>query len=143
VADVCCLLGNRVYGREAQRSRSWRGRIGLRLVLILAIAAVLRSTSLHEFLAQIQQSAGSSKLLAWSGVTLCVLGFGLAISARWHLGRDWGMPMTRKEEPELITSGPYASIRHPIYTGLTGAVRGLHAANRGARAAAISQRLNK
>jgi protein-S-isoprenylcysteine O-methyltransferase Ste14 len=50
--------------------------------------------------------------------------FGLAISARWHLGRNWGMPMSRKEQPELITSGPYAYIRHPIYTGLILAMLG-------------------
>jgi protein-S-isoprenylcysteine O-methyltransferase Ste14 len=42
----------------------------------------------------------------------------LAINARRHLGRNWGMPMSRKEQPELITSGPYALIRHPIYSGL-------------------------
>ena len=28
------------------------------------------------------------------------------------------MPMTRKERPELVTSGPYAYVRHPIYTGI-------------------------
>lgn len=40
------------------------------------------------------------------------------ICARVHLGRNWGMPMTERLEPELVTSGPYRSIRHPIYTGL-------------------------
>jgi hypothetical protein len=33
-------------------------------------------------------------------------------------GERAGMPMSRKEQPELVTSGPYAFIRHPIYTGL-------------------------
>jgi protein-S-isoprenylcysteine O-methyltransferase Ste14 len=47
-----------------------------------------------------------------------VSGLGLAIWARVHLGRNWGMPMTERVEPELITSGPYRHIRHPIYTGL-------------------------
>jgi protein-S-isoprenylcysteine O-methyltransferase Ste14 len=98
--------------------RLWRGGIGLRLVVILLIAAVLRSPSLREFLAETQRSASHSNILGWTGVALCVLGFGLAIIARWHLGRNWGMPMSRKEQPELVTSGPYAFIRHPIYTGL-------------------------
>jgi protein-S-isoprenylcysteine O-methyltransferase Ste14 len=53
-----------------------------------------------------------------------VLGFGLAINARWHLGRNWGMPMSRKEQPDLVSSGPYAHIRHPIYTGLILAMLG-------------------
>jgi protein-S-isoprenylcysteine O-methyltransferase Ste14 len=39
-------------------------------------------------------------------------------------GRNWGMPMSLKEQPELVTSGPYAFIRHPIYTGLILAMLG-------------------
>jgi protein-S-isoprenylcysteine O-methyltransferase Ste14 len=34
------------------------------------------------------------------------------------------MPMSRKEQPELVTSGPYALIRHPIYAGLSLAMLG-------------------
>jgi protein-S-isoprenylcysteine O-methyltransferase Ste14 len=34
------------------------------------------------------------------------------------------MPMSRKEQPELVTSGPYVFIRHPIYTGLILAMLG-------------------
>jgi protein-S-isoprenylcysteine O-methyltransferase Ste14 len=109
--------------RNADR-RLWRGGIGLRLVLILLIAAVLRSPSLREFLAETQRSASHSDILGWTGVVLCVIGFGLAIIARWYLGRNWGMPMSLKEQPELVTSGPYAHLRHPIYTGLILAMLG-------------------
>ena len=104
--------------------RQWRSGIGLRLVMILLIAVALRSPSLREFLAEAQRSASHSDILGWSGAALCVLGFGLAINARWHLGRNWGMPMSRKEQPELVTSGPYAYIRHPIYSGLILAMLG-------------------
>jgi protein-S-isoprenylcysteine O-methyltransferase Ste14 len=104
--------------------RLWRGGIGLRLVAILLIASVMRSPSLREFLAETQRSASHSDILGWAGVALCAFGFGLAISARWHLGRNWGMPMSQKEQPELVTSGPYAFIRHPIYTGLIVAMLG-------------------
>ncbi|MGB6953481.1 MAG: isoprenylcysteine carboxylmethyltransferase family protein, partial [Candidatus Cybelea sp.] len=31
---------------------------------------------------------------------------------------NWGLPMTRRANPELVTSGPYALVRHPIYSGL-------------------------
>jgi protein-S-isoprenylcysteine O-methyltransferase Ste14 len=102
----------------------WRREIGLRLVMILLIVALLWPRSLRQLLAQIQRSAGHSAILGWAGVALCLLGFGLAINARRHLGRNWGMPMSRKEQPELITSGPYALIRHPIYTGLILAMLG-------------------
>ena len=103
--------------RDASR-RLWRGGIGLRLVVVLTVAVVLRFPALREFLAETQRAARHSDIFGWTGVALCALGFGLAISARWYLGRNWGMPMSRKEQPELVTSGPYAVIRHPIYTGL-------------------------
>jgi protein-S-isoprenylcysteine O-methyltransferase Ste14 len=53
-----------------------------------------------------------------AGVALFACGLGLAVWARVALGRNWGMPMSRKDQPELVTSGPYASIRHPIYSGI-------------------------
>jgi protein-S-isoprenylcysteine O-methyltransferase Ste14 len=113
-----------VGAKRNASSRLWRGGIGLRLVLILLIATVLRSPSLRDFLAEAQRSTSHSDIFGWTGVALCALGFGLAISARWYLGSNWGMPMSRKEQPELVTSGPYAFIRHPIYTGLILAMLG-------------------
>ena len=47
-----------------------------------------------------------------------VAGLALAIWARVTLGRDWSVNVTLKEGHELVTSGPYASIRHPIYTAV-------------------------
>jgi protein-S-isoprenylcysteine O-methyltransferase Ste14 len=52
------------------------------------------------------------------GTGILLSGLGLAVWARVHLGRNWGMPMTRRAEPELVTSGPYRIVRHPIYSGL-------------------------
>ena len=43
---------------------------------------------------------------------------GLAIWARVHIGRNSGTPMTEKDDPELVTSGPYRVVRHPIYSGI-------------------------
>src|SRR5579862_6005097 len=52
------------------------------------------------------------------GLVLFGLGLGFAIWARIHIGRNWGAPMTQKTEPELVTSGPYRLVRHPIYSGI-------------------------
>ena len=113
-----------VGAKRNASSRLWSGGIGLRLIVILLVVTVLRSPSLREFLAEAQRSASQSSLLGWTGAVLCAFGFGLSIIARWHLGRNWGMPMSRKEQVELVTSGPYAFIRHPIYTGLILAMLG-------------------
>jgi len=52
------------------------------------------------------------------GLGLFALGLGFAIWARIHIGRNWGSPMSQKNEPELVTSGPYRLVRHPIYSGI-------------------------
>jgi protein-S-isoprenylcysteine O-methyltransferase Ste14 len=56
--------------------------------------------------------------LAWTGVVLCVAGLAFCIWARFTLGRNWSGVVTLKGGHELITSGPYALVRHPIYTGM-------------------------
>jgi protein-S-isoprenylcysteine O-methyltransferase Ste14 len=52
------------------------------------------------------------------GLLLFASGLAFAIWARIHIGRNWGTPMTQKDEPELVTSGPYHLVRHPIYSGI-------------------------
>jgi protein-S-isoprenylcysteine O-methyltransferase Ste14 len=59
-----------------------------------------------------------SPVLAAIGAVVFASGLALAVWARFHLGRNWGMPMTQRAEPELVTSGPYRFVRHPIYSGL-------------------------
>ena len=56
--------------------------------------------------------------LAWTGAVLCIAGLAFCIWARFTLGRNWSGVVTLKGGHELITSGPYALVRHPIYTGL-------------------------
>jgi protein-S-isoprenylcysteine O-methyltransferase Ste14 len=56
--------------------------------------------------------------LAWTGVVLCIAGFAFCIWARFTLGRNWSGVVTLKRGHELISDGPYALVRHPIYTGL-------------------------
>ncbi len=59
-----------------------------------------------------------STVLDWAAAALSVIGVGFAIWARVHLGRNWSPRPAAKEHHELVTTGPYAYVRHPIYTGL-------------------------
>jgi len=54
----------------------------------------------------------------WSGAAVTAGGLLFAVWARRHLGKNWSQAVMLKEGHELITSGPYALVRHPIYTGL-------------------------
>ena len=60
----------------------------------------------------------------WLGATVMVAGLLFAVWAREHLGRNWSSSVTIKQGHELITTGPYAVVRHPIYTGILAGLLG-------------------
>lgn len=63
-------------------------------------------------------------LLYGLGLLTVIAGLAFAVWARVHLGRNWSGTVTVKEDHELIRSGPYGIVRHPIYTGLLLAILG-------------------
>ena len=54
----------------------------------------------------------------WIGAAVTVAGLLFAVWARLHLGTNWSRSVTIKQAHELITTGPYSLVRHPIYTGI-------------------------
>ena len=62
--------------------------------------------------------------VAMVGLGLTMAGCAFAIWARLTLGSNWSGRATVKAGHELMTRGPYAIARHPIYTGLLAAVAG-------------------
>ena len=65
-----------------------------------------------------------SASVQWPGAALAAAGIAICFWARWHLGSNWSGTVTLKEGHELIRSGPYRTIRHPIYTGILLALLG-------------------
>jgi protein-S-isoprenylcysteine O-methyltransferase Ste14 len=60
----------------------------------------------------------------WLGLIMLAAGIGFAVWARNYLGRNWSGTVTVKQDHELIRTGPYRLVRHPIYTGLLLAILG-------------------
>ncbi len=90
----------------------WSSELRIRAVLAVAVLLLLRLGVLR---------GGGLNTAPWRaglGLALFALGLTFAIWARVHIGRNWGAPMTQKDEPELVTSGPYRLVRHPIYSGI-------------------------
>jgi protein-S-isoprenylcysteine O-methyltransferase Ste14 len=98
-------------GVKAGQSRSPR-LVGIRVGILLVVLLLLRSRALKG------HTTTTDPWLQGVGFVIFVSGLALAIWARVYLGRNWGMPMSRKVDPELVTTGPYHSIRHPIYSGI-------------------------
>lgn len=62
--------------------------------------------------------------IAWLGAAMTCTGILFAIWARVHIGRYWSSSVALKDGHRLIRTGPYARIRHPIYTGVIFAIAG-------------------
>jgi protein-S-isoprenylcysteine O-methyltransferase Ste14 len=58
----------------------------------------------------------------WALVAAAVLGLAFTVWARLYLGRLWSSSVTRKADHHVVDTGPYAFVRHPIYTGLIAAL---------------------
>jgi len=59
----------------------------------------------------------ASEIAGWAGLVLTALGVSFAAWARIHLGGNWSATVTEKQSHTLVRTGPYALVRHPIYTG--------------------------
>jgi protein-S-isoprenylcysteine O-methyltransferase Ste14 len=58
------------------------------------------------------------------GIVVTVAGLAFSVWARVYLGRNWSATVTIKQDHELVRSGPYALVRHPIYSGILLALLG-------------------
>jgi protein-S-isoprenylcysteine O-methyltransferase Ste14 len=103
-------------GRASRRRIPLNGLTALSVILLVRVAP---GGSLSV----------QSPVLGAIGAIVFASGIALAIWARVRLGSNWGMPMTEKAEPELVTSGPYRFVRHPIYSGLLAGMLGTALAN--------------
>jgi protein-S-isoprenylcysteine O-methyltransferase Ste14 len=106
------------FTAKAGRSR-WTQFGVVRVGIILVILLLIRPRIFTG-----PAAATGNPWLLGTGLAIFVLGLALAVWARVYLGRNWGMPMSQKADPELVTTGPYGRIRHPIYTGIILAMAG-------------------
>lgn len=91
----------------------------MRVVIVVVAVLLVRSNAFNETSALVSDPA-----IQGIGLALFFPGLSIAVWARINLGRNWGTPMSEKVDAELITTGPYRFIRHPIYSGLILAVSG-------------------
>ncbi len=94
-------------------------------VLIFMIAIILLSTTRIPLPWLYVQLWPAGLWPFWLGAAVTVAGLLFAVWARGYLGSNWSRSVTIKQDHELIITGPYAMVRHPIYTGVLAGFLGM------------------
>lgn len=117
---VCWVVWSGAFvkpSRQAARDKKEPGarqsRVGIGLVMLgfALLWAYVRPKGFHQ--------------PAWEMVVSMVIGppsVALVWAATRHLGKQWRYQAALRDDHELIRTGPYAWIRHPIYTSMLGMV---------------------
>jgi len=106
---VLALVRSPRLGRHTRRA--WLQRLGIVVVLVIGVYLVILGR-------QPSVAVRPTPAMALTGAVLCVAGLAFAVWARVAMGEQWGAPMTQREQPALVTKGPFAHVRHPIYAGI-------------------------
>jgi len=117
---VWCLAALRAS--PVARRQSIASRAAHALPLVVCGVMLFRSTAALGPL--VWRFAPDTGLVGWTGAIVTAIGVAIAIAARFFLGRNWSGWVTVKKGHQLIRSGPYALVRHPIYSGILLAVLG-------------------
>ena len=102
--------------KESERKESMPSRIVRFGVIVLAIVLLASPQISFVFLGDHFLELGTARF--WLGCLLTGVGLLFSVWGRRHLGKNWSQVVAIKEDHELITSGPYSLVRHPIYSGL-------------------------
>ena len=112
-AWIVLAADNLRLARHARAARSGAGaraaRLGI-LVVLLGGAMLLERWTGGRF--------GFHPLAAAAGVMLAGAGLALHLRARRALGASWSSAVAVQPGHQVVTSGPYALVRHPLYLGV-------------------------
>lgn len=114
---ISSFSANKATNRQPRSER-------LAHLLMAAIAIVLFSSARLNLGPLNRRLIPAESWIFLTGIGLTAAGVAFAIWARYHIGRYWSATVAIVSEHKLIRTGPYARIRHPIYTGIMVAVMG-------------------
>jgi protein-S-isoprenylcysteine O-methyltransferase Ste14 len=108
--------------RRIRISDPWSVRIVQLFFTVLAIA--LMASPRFDVGVLAWRLWPQNRITFFTGAAFLLAGLAFAVWARVHLGQFWSARVALKEGHQLIRSGPYSLVRHPIYTGILTAVAG-------------------
>ena len=108
---VAAARTNRMKQREP--AREWLLRLA-----VMAAAFELLFHSGRDLGILNRRFVPHSQVVRDIGAALTCIGLAFSIWARQHIGRYWSGSVSIRADHQLIRTGPYSRIRHPIYTGI-------------------------
>ncbi len=121
---VCWCIFGYVFllGRRPGGGRNVAGAAGSSIGLVLQLAgmALVWVPRLPLFSPIVADQYGVNIVLQAAAVALAAVSIWFAVAARRELGRQWSIEARLIEGHKLVTTGPYAIVRHPIYTAMFG-----------------------
>jgi protein-S-isoprenylcysteine O-methyltransferase Ste14 len=108
---VGALVAKRTARAQSRASRLLHVALG-------ALAFLVGFTKYFNFDPLTRTFVPASPAFTYAGLLLTLAGISFAIWARFYLGGNWSGTVTVKENHSLVRRGPYAIVRHPIYSGL-------------------------
>jgi protein-S-isoprenylcysteine O-methyltransferase Ste14 len=113
---VVYWLVSAIKTRATREKESFASRYAVLLIEIVGFALIFNHRTGIGFLGD--RVVPRNLMGPILGTVFTWMGIGLAIWARYHLAEYWSARVTIKEGHQLIRTGPYARLRHPIYSGL-------------------------
>jgi protein-S-isoprenylcysteine O-methyltransferase Ste14 len=116
IVFVLYWIVSAIRTRDTLQTESFASRYAILLIEVAGFVLLFRHSAGigflgNRFMHRTLASAIVGSILTWMGI-------GLAIWARYHLAEYWSARITIKEDHQLIRTGPYARLRHPIYSGI-------------------------
>ena len=113
--------GERLWPDRASILREGWGLFFLRLVIFLLLVGVVVLAFVHPIDSHLSLALG----WRWAGLALSTAGLALWVWTHQTLGRFWSAKLRVRDDHRLIVSGPYAYVRHPMYSAILGWAVGL------------------
>jgi len=110
--------------RSSESSSSEPNRFRFMRLAILATTFILLLAPCLGFESLNARFVRGNFITLGAGVAFTFAGIALAFSARRRLGLNWSDKVELKVNHQLVRSGPYAYLRHPIYSGVLLGVAG-------------------
>jgi protein-S-isoprenylcysteine O-methyltransferase Ste14 len=116
--------GERLMPDKAAVEREGKVQFAARTLLFLALLGVLVSYGLNlQWIVALAIPFPS--WLRWLGAALSLFSLGVWAWTQITLDTQWSAQLQLRQEHHLITSGPYARVRHPLYSAMQGWATGL------------------